>query len=152
MKMCGTIALVLMGFLVGMAVANMLICHRVDNIMAIQKSLEMDLEEAQTKLEQLEKSNQESSGPVVKDILVAIEAPERDFNTEDAQRYIKELLREQIGKEIESIDIELIYKVLDKRNAEFGGESYTFKVQSVLLSESLHIKATMRKINKSLPE
>lgn len=140
------------GFLLGMAVANAVTCHRIDNLTSIQKKLELDLEEAYIKLEKLEKSNQKALNPVIKDIQIEMVAPERDFNTSNAEEYINELLRDQMGREIDEVDIELLYQVLNDRIAEFEGQRYKFRVQYILLSQTLRVKVIMQELSAGLPE
>lgn len=146
------LALVLMGFLLGMAVINMLICHRVDNLLMIQKALEIELQEAYIKIEKMEKAAPKTVEPSLKDIEVEIIASERDYNTGDAEQYIKGLLTDQIGKVLKDIDIEMLYKVLEDRIAEFDGTRYAFEVEYVLLSSTLYIKVSMNEMDSVFGE
>ncbi len=152
MKMIRFGSLVIIGFLLGLAITNMLTCHRIDNILEIQKILEMDLEEAQMKIESLEKSKQTLDQSVIKEIIVEVEISERDFAISEAQQFLKELLREQVGKKIEEVDIELIYKSINNRIAEFDDKRYQFRVKYIVLSKTLCIKVVMKKISTTLQE
>ncbi len=152
MKVMRSATLVFIGFLLGMAITNMVTCHRIDNILEIQKVLEMDLEEAQIKLENLVNSKQSIDQSIIKELTVEVEISERDFVISEAQQFIKELLREQVGKKIEEVDIELIYKSINNRIVAFDDKSYQFVVQYILLSKTLSIKVVMKRISTTLQE
>ena len=152
LSVMGHLALVLLGLLIGIAVTNMLLCHRVDNLLMIQKALEIELQEAYVKIDKMEKAAPKTINPTLKDIELEMIVSERDYNTGDAEQYIKELLRDQIGKDLEDIDIEMMYKAIDQRIAQFDGKRYKFKIQYILLSSTLYINVSMNQIDSVLGE
>lgn len=135
--MCGTV--------LGSSAVSALVSYRIDAYIERIKYLESDIEEKNLKLEKYQESINNK-----KFILRGIELNirlskinEEEFDSIIVEKSIKEKYKELLGKEVKSIDIDLVAGVIDKRILKVDGKEYQLKVDRILLSDVMKLWVTI---------
>lgn len=129
------------GALIGAALTSILVSYRMDTFyekIAYQESVIEDNEE---KLMKLEKSIN-NSNIVLKDIEVVLETDGQEINNIDnieIEKAIKEKFSSLLGKEVKSLDAEILLQVVDKRILKYEEAEYQLSVRKLVLSETLKL-------------
>ena len=127
-----------LGFLGGAALLSMLLSYRIDQYHQKISYLETIITEQFVRLDMLEESVNNHKF-IVKKIQITLSGVEDEIEKIELEKHIKEKYGKIIGKEVRSIDIELIADLIDKRIMLIGDKEYKIKVTKVMLSELLVI-------------
>ncbi|AEV67760.1 hypothetical protein [Acetivibrio clariflavus] len=133
------------GFVFGSSAINALISYRVDAYIEKIKYLESDIEEKNIKLEKYQESINNRKF-ILRSIELNIKLSkinEEEFDLILVEKSIKEKYKELLGKEVKSIDIDLVAEVIDKRILKIDGKEYQLKVDKILLSDILKLWITI---------
>lgn len=133
------------GCLLGSLAVNSLVSFRIDDYMERIKYLESDIEEKNVKLEKYEESVNKRKF-ILKSIELNMklsEINEEEFDSITAEKSIKEKYKDLLGKEVKSIDIDLVAGVIDRRILRIDGKEYQLKVDKVLLSDTMKLWVTI---------
>ena len=146
---------VLIGVIIGIVFLNMLISFRIDIYCERIKYLENIIEDKEIRLAKLEESiNNEKI--ILKEIEIVIMTEEKDeedlIDKITLEKHIKEKYSEILGREVKSIDIDLIGEVIDKRIMQLDGKEYQLFVDKIVLTEILKIWVAVEKIENSMIE
>jgi len=133
------------GFMLGSSAINALISYRIDAYIERIKYLESDIEEKNLKLEKYQESINNKKF-ILKSIELNIKLSkinEEEFDLILVEKSIKEKYKDLLGKEVKSIDIDLVAEVIDKRILKVDGKEYQVKVDRILLSDVLKLWITI---------
>jgi hypothetical protein len=133
------------GCVFGSAVINSLISYRIDTYIEKIKYLESDIEEKNIKLEKYQESINNKKF-ILKSIDLNIKLSkisEEEIDLILVEKSIKEKYKELLGKEVKSIDIDMVSEVVDKRILKLDGKEYQIKVDRILLSDVMKLWLTI---------
>ena len=131
----------LCGVLLGSVIIMMLVSYRMDECYEKIAYLDKTIEEKDNKLDKLEKSINNSE-LVLKDIEIILNWKMEHVNQIDSieiEKAIKEKYNLLLGKEVKSIDIELLEQIIDKRILKFDDGEYKLKVAKIVLTDILKL-------------
>jgi septal ring factor EnvC (AmiA/AmiB activator) len=128
----------LIGGLIGILAFNCLISYRIDQYHEKIRTLEAVIEDKDTRLEKLEDTINKKR-LVVKKIEVTLEKEEDELTKITLQKHIKEKLDKFIGREVDKIDADMLWEIIDKRIMKIKDKEYRLKVSKLMVSEVIHI-------------
>ncbi len=134
----------LWGVIIGALSISILVSFRLDSFYEKIALLENTIEDKEEKLSKLEKSINKAD-IVLKDVVVLLEFP--DFTQEQTneidniqiEKAIKEKYRSSLGKEIKSLDAEILEQVIDKRILKLNNGEYQISVSKLMLTDILKL-------------
>lgn len=132
------------GIIIGAVSVSTIVSVRMDVFYEKIAYLENTITDKEEKLSKLEKSINNNS-TVLKDIEVILEFvnfSEEQINQIDnieIEKSIKEKFRSSLGKEVKSLDAELLHQVIDKRILKFDGSEYQLTVNKLVLTDILKL-------------
>jgi len=133
------------GVVLGCSAVSALVSYRVDTYIERIKYLESDIEEKNLKLEKYQESINNKKF-ILRGIELNIKLSqinEEEFDSIIVEKTIKEKYKELLGKEVKSIDIDLVAGVIDKRILKVDGKEYQLKVDRILLSDVMKLWITI---------
>ena len=134
----------LWGVMIGSLGISVLVGYRMDAFHEKIAYLEHNIADKDEKLSKLEKSIN-NANIVLKDIYVILEftdLSEEQINRIDnikIEKAIKEKYISSFGKEIKSLDADILVQVIDKRILRFNGTEYQLTVNKLVLSDVLKL-------------
>ncbi|HHV46273.1 MAG TPA: hypothetical protein GXX53_05190 [Tissierellia bacterium] len=130
------------GILIGATALTILVSYRMDKLYENLAALENVINEKDAKLKKLEESIN-TMYFVLQDIEIIVEFIGEDAGDEidriEIEKAIKEKYTELLGKEVKSIDPDLVVKVVDQRIFKLDEKEYRLRVSKLLLSETLKL-------------
>ena len=101
------------------------------------KQMQNTIDDRNTKLEKLEKSLDAINNMqyILKDIEILLNYEGNELDKLEVEKVIEDKYKNLIGKEVSSIDVELVSQVIDKRILIFDEKKYKLKVEKLLLSQ-----------------
>lgn len=135
---------ILLGFIAGVVVWNLLLAGKLDELYTRNRFLETTVEDYRTRLEKLEKSQPEKE-LTLKDVAVEIDL-EDELEKMILQQAVKQKYEVLLGKKIDEIDMELVIQVVDKRIFRTNKYQYQLVVDKVALSSSLMLWLSTKEI------
>lgn len=127
----------LVGMMLGLLMLSFLISYRIDEYQQRITYLETIIEEKDIRLIKLEESINQTK-VVIKEIVVNLDFGEEETGDRlTLEKHIREKYNNLLGKEVKSIDIEILAEVVDMRIMKIGDKSYQLHVSRVLLTELL---------------
>lgn len=130
------------GILVGATVLTSLVSYRMDKLYENVANLEKVINEKDTKLKKLEESIN-TMYFVLQDIEVIIDFQGEDIEDHidkiEIEKAIKDKYTELLGKEVKSIDPDLVVEVIEGRIFKLEGKEYRLRVIKLLVSEILKL-------------
>lgn len=130
------------GMLIGAIVLTIVVSYRMDKLYENIAALENVINEKDAKLKKLEESIN-TMYFVLQDIEIIIEFEGEDAGDEidriEIEKAIKEKYTELLGKEVKTIDPDLVVKVVDQRLFRLEEKEYRLRVSKLLLSETLKL-------------
>lgn len=136
----------LFGFLMGLAFMNLFHLHTLDNLYRIQGQLTNELLDKEIKLTRLTESMEKQKVILVKDLEIAVEFNGSPLTMDKITKSIRLYLSDLVGKELATIDGEMIYKIIDGRIIEVEDKKVQLKMKYIIISE----KITIAIISKTL--
>ncbi|MBP7222617.1 MAG: hypothetical protein KBA50_05135 [Sedimentibacter sp.] len=134
----------LWGTLAGSLGISLLVSHRMEGFYEKIAYLEHTIEDKDEKLDKLEKSIN-NANIVLKDVSVVLEftnLSEEQLDLLDnieIEKAIKEKYASSLGKEIRSLDADILLQVIDKRILRFKNADYQLTVNKLVLSDILKL-------------
>ncbi|NLW47640.1 MAG: hypothetical protein GXY86_09930 [Firmicutes bacterium] len=127
------------GILVGVSVFSLLVSYRMDRYYHQIRELELANEEKETRLQRLEESVDKTKYILKKvEVILIYEGDELDKIA--LEKSIKEKYSQLLGKEVGSIDIDLVAEVIDERIIKLDDKEYRLKLKQIILTEVLKIR------------
>lgn len=138
------------GFIVGITSYNTIYMNKIDRLIKENEYLFAQLKDSLTKLEKIEAANQKKETPILKHISPIIQNNDAILLPKDEiDQYIKVLLNNQLGKELNKIDAELIYSGLNRRILKFKDGEYQLEIKSIILTDTMYIYYSVEKIKSN---
>lgn len=128
----------IIGILIGSTTIMLLVSYRVDKLYEKIVFLETVIQDKNIQLTQLEKSINKNK-LILQEIKVNLDCSEDEIDILTLQKYIKEKYSHLIGKEIESIDMDLAIGVIDNRILKLNEKEYKLTVNRILLTKIMEI-------------
>lgn len=134
----------LWGFIIGALSISALISFRLDSFYERIAYLENTIIDKDEKLAKLEKSIN-NSNIVLKDTEVILDFTDLKEGQIDKivnleiEKAIKEKFRSLLGKEVKSLDVEVLQMVIDKRILKLNGTEYQLTVNKLVLTDVLKL-------------
>jgi hypothetical protein len=131
----------LIGSLIGTVIFTVLVSHRMDEHYKKIASLESIIQDKDAKLEKLEASIN-SYTIVLKNIEVQLIHKENEIDEMDKidiQKVIREKYSTLLGKEVKTIDPDILVEVVDKRIFKIENKEYRVYVEKLILTEILKL-------------
>ncbi len=139
------------GIIAGALLITSLVSYRMDKLYENLANLEKEISDRDAKLKKLEESIN-TMYFVLQDIEIVVEFSEEDMEDDmdkiEIEKAIKEKYTELLGKEVKSIDPDLVVKVIDGRIFKLEGKEYRLKVNKLLLSEILKLWVEVQLMEK----
>lgn len=133
---------IIAGILIGAIGLTTLVSYRMDKLYEYVATLENTINEKDFKLNKLEESIN-TMYFVLQDIEIVInfsgEDTEDEIDKIEIEKAIKEKYTELLGKEVKSIDPDLVVEVVDQRIFRLEEKEYRLRVTKLLLSETLKL-------------
>ena len=134
----------LWGTVIGSLGISILVSHRMEELYEKIAYLEHTIQDKDEKLEKLE-SSINNANIVLKDITVILEFTGLSkeqidlIDNIEIEKAIKEKYVSSLGKEIKSLDADILVQVIDKRILRFDDTEYQLTVNKLVLSDILKL-------------
>lgn len=129
---------IFIGGVSGVIVINALISYRIDNYIKEIQYLKTVIEDKNTRFEKLEESI-EKKRFIVKRIEVELKYENKeqgdDITKIVLERHIKDKFKGLIGKDVDKIDGEILYEIIDRRIMKLDGKEYQLSVNKLVISQ-----------------
>ena len=130
---------ILIGIVIGAISLSTLISYRIDGYLKEITYLEATIDEMDVKLDKLEESINKNRF-ILRNISIKLIYEEDDeIDIVTLTKHIKDKYNNLLGKEVKTIDIEMVTEVIDNRIMKIDNDEYKLNVTKVLLSEELKI-------------
>ncbi|OGO78543.1 MAG: hypothetical protein A2Y23_13185 [Clostridiales bacterium GWB2_37_7] len=126
------------GTILTLAITTVFLSYRIDKFHQQIEGLQNSLAERSIQLQKLNESLDKRKF-ILRDIEIIIDSPMDEADANLIQTSIKEKLNTLIGKEVKTIDTELISEIIDKRILITAIMQYKLKLKRLILSDSLRI-------------
>lgn len=136
------------GILTGVAAFSLLVSYRLDEYYQEIRELEVANEEKETRLRRLEESVNKTKY-LLKKIEVFLIYDGDELDKIALEKSIKEKYGQLLGKEVGSIDIDLVAAVIDERIIKLEDREYKLKLKQLILTDVLKIRAEVKEIQGS---
>lgn len=130
------IAVFFLGFIGGAACINLLIGLNLDKAYIQIEELKDQVSDQHTQLESLQAELDVRQSSLVKQINVHVLVDDKYVQME-IEDFAKSLLKDLIGKEVESLDPIIVLNVVNDRSIKIDSISYELKVKALLISEKI---------------
>ncbi|MGI6225031.1 MAG: hypothetical protein ACOYJ1_02120 [Peptococcales bacterium] len=137
------LALFIIGIIIGAVLATLVIGQQVEKVHSENASLIVQLNEKQSQIKALEDTIKEAKKWfIVKEIQINLELPPRNFADKDnlelkISEAVKDMLKNIRGKKVNELDPEVIWHIVDGRQIEILGYTFTLEVRGVMISEKV---------------
>ena len=143
---------IIIGVIIGASIIVALVSYRIDKYYEEIQKLNVAIEERDERLKKLEQSlnNQKL---ILKNIEIVLTYKEDEEDKEDKideitiEKYAKDKYIKLLGREVESIDVDIIEEIIDKRIFKVKNKEYKLKVTKIILTDILKIWIETELIN-----
>jgi len=129
---------IIVGGLFGIISYNALVSHRIDEYHQKIKALELLIEDKDLRLEKLEDTIDKNK-LIVKNINITLNHKEDDLTRIGLEKNIRESLNKFVGKEVHTVDAEMLWEVVDGRIVKIADKEYKIKLNKLLISETIMV-------------
>ncbi|SHK43487.1 hypothetical protein [Tepidibacter formicigenes] len=129
---------IISGYILGVISINTLISYRIDRYYEEITYLNTIIEEKDVRLQKLEEAINNKKF-IVKDIEIILLYKGDEIEKLKLKKHIREKYNILLGKEIKSIDIDLVPEIIDKRIMKIENKEYKLTVNKLMLSEMLKL-------------
>jgi hypothetical protein len=138
------VACLLLGSLLGAALATVMGGVQVDQLLYENRELTQRLEEEQMRMKQFEKVY--SWTPVVRKVTLELSSNAEKHTKQELSTQIRTLLIGLIGLNIQQIDHTILREILHNRVIPVGDDTYLLQVETIIIDDELafFVKATPR--------
>jgi hypothetical protein len=136
----------LIGGLIGIVTLNCFISYRIDQYHNKIKSLELIIGDRDLQLKKLEDTI-DKKRLVVRNVDVILEDKEDELTKITLQKHIKEKLNKFIGKEVNKIDSDMLWEIIDQRILLIKDKEFSFQVNKLVISETIQIWIRVKSID-----
>jgi hypothetical protein len=140
---------IFIGGVTGVILINALISYRVDNYIKEIQHLKTVIEDKNNRFEKLEESI-EKKRFIVKDIEVELKYENEDHKDDITrivlERHIKDKFKGLIGKDVDKIDGEILYEIIDRRIMKLDGKEYQLSVKKMIIAQVIKFDVSIKVI------
>jgi len=136
----------LCGLLLGIVGHNALISSYVDEYHRQLNTLQAALKDSETRLSELEESMNKRSF-VVKDVKIYLDFEGDALERVTLEEVLEDKYRKLIGKEVRSVDVDLLAEVADKRILRLNNKQYQSRIDKLVVSETVQIWLQVRPLS-----
>lgn len=129
---------IIIGILLGAACLNALVSYRIDAYLEEIEHLKTVIEDKEIRLKKLEESVNKRK-LILKDINVVLIYEGDEMDKIALEKHIKEKYTKLLGKEVKTIDLDLIGEIIDNRIMKINNKEYSLKLNKIFLSDILKI-------------
>lgn len=126
------------GILIGVSALSIIVSYRLDMQYKEISYLENTIKDKNARLEKLEKSIN-TQGVILKNIEIVLSFDGDEIDGIDIEKTIKEKYTSLLGKEVKTIDADIIIEIVDKRILKIQDREYKLQVDKLILTETLKI-------------
>lgn len=136
------------GIILGAALVNILTAKKIDQLYLQKAELEVKVKQHETKLKNLSESLERRQTRVIENInlFVTLDDQHKKIKLEEM---VNDLLGHIVGKDLNKVDPMLVYKILDNRIIDLQGESYSIKVELIVMDTNLDVFIALDPIPKT---
>ena len=154
-----TLALLLLGLLLGAGITSMVIGKQVDYLTMTNKELQNQLADQEYQLQKLKDNINATQNPIITAIEVTLTPDSLEKLSEYQQLHvqlavsekIKEWLNPLIGQELNHLDHLLIPRVVDDRIVEAENNSYRIQSQLIIMDQTIHLYVNAIPVKDKIP-
>jgi len=125
----------ILGFMLAIAVFNLLISKKLDQMYFYQRSLKSELEYTKLTLEKLKEDKSSLSKHTIKEIRVVVDSPLEVYK-QDIEENIRMLLKDVIGRDIETLDVPMMTQLIDQRVLLIEDKKIILTLKSLVVSKT----------------
>ena len=131
-------AIFLLGILLGTSMINLLHGRSVDKMYWEKEELKIALFETSKRLTKLEDQLAIRHNPLVREVKIEIETEEDDFTKQALRQAINQIAGDMIGEELSSINPQLLYQMLNKREIKLqDGRIFQTEIMWLVVSDQI---------------
>ena len=134
---------IISGTILGAAAVSTLVSYRIDSYHTKIRELEASVEDRDMQLNKLKESINKSRF-VLKNIEIVLEYEGDEIDRITIEKHIKDKYRNLLGKEVRSIDTDILMEVVDKRIFKLEDREYSLKVDRLVLAEVLKLWVSVK--------
>ena len=139
---------VILGVIIGAVLVTINMGHQVDQLIIEKENLNNELSSVRKELEQIKDNQKKRKGEAINSIEAVVTFPKESFSKYEGtslqlelEKKIVEMLEPLNGKEIRSLDPELIPRIVDGRRLTIENRDFTISVNMVIISQELKLFA-----------
>jgi len=133
---------IISGILIGSVTLSIIVSYRMDTQYRRITYLENTIQDKDARLEKLEKSLN-TQGVILKEVEVNLDFGEKEDGDEidkiDIEKTIREKYITLLGKEVKTLDPDIILEVVDQRILKMEDREYKLQVNKLIVTETLKI-------------
>ncbi|MBP1924273.1 hypothetical protein J2Z76_000126 [Sedimentibacter acidaminivorans] len=129
---------IISGVLIGSILMSILICFRMDLLYEEIAYLKNTIEDKNNKLEKLEKSIN-NANIILKNTEIILDFKGDEIDKMEIEKAIKEKYNTLLGKDVKTLDADMLVQVIDKRIFKIEDKEYRLTVNKLILTETLQI-------------
>lgn len=132
------IAGIIIGVIIGSSIIIALVSYRIDKYYEEIQKLNIAIEERDERLKKLEQSIN-SQKLILKDIEILLVHEGDDIDKITIQKYAEDKYHKLLGREVDTIDGDILEEIIDKRIFKVSNKEYRLKVIKIILTDILKI-------------
>lgn len=129
---------IIIGILIGATAITALVSYRLDIYYEEVQQLRITIKDKEEQFKKLEKSINKRRF-ILKDIKVVLDHDGDDIEEIELIKHIKEKYNKLIGKEVKTIDIDMVDEIIDKRIMKLNKKEYRLSVTKIILTDVLQL-------------
>ncbi len=129
---------IIIGVLIGASIIIALVSYRIDNYYEEIQKLNVAIEERDERLKKLEQSLNNKK-LILKNIEIVLTYEGDEIDKITIEKYAKTKYIKLLGREVETIDVDIIEEIIDKRIFKVKNKEYQLKVTKIILTDILRI-------------
>ncbi|MGF7056951.1 hypothetical protein [Brassicibacter mesophilus] len=132
------IAGIIIGVIIGSSIIIALVSYRIDKYYEEIQKLNIAIEERDERLKKLEQSIN-SKKLILKDIEILLVHEGDDIDKITIEKYVEDKYHKLLGREVDTIDSDILEEIIDKRIFKVSNKEYRLKVIKIILTDILKI-------------
>ncbi|CAH2214984.1 hypothetical protein [Tepidibacter aestuarii] len=129
---------IIIGVIIGAFIIISLVSYRVDKYYEEIQKLKVAIEERDERLKKLEQSLNNKK-LILKDIQIVLTHEGDEIDKITIEKYAKDKYHKLLGREVETIDVDIIEEIIDKRIFKLKNKEYQLKATKIILTDVLKI-------------
>lgn len=133
------LSFLLLGFLLGLVIMNLFQIHTIDRLYRIQTNLTNQLMDREIKLQKFNENAKNQKAFIVKNLEIEIDYDGNPRVVEDIETTVKFYLSDLVGREVSSIDGDMVYKIIHERILDMDEKKITLSSKYIIINETISI-------------